>query len=162
MGLCIFFSFRYSFSVLYVFLILLSAIFCQRQDLCFLFDIVFSIPLKKREALKISVPVTKDYTEDISAGEALVGITQHQKEGRFGPSFSPLGNCLLCNDYRSRLIFPSLTLTLRNFPKANVHSSLLKYQVLLECIQNLGTHLHTCIFISDNTPWIRCSTLFMA
>lgn len=50
------------------------------------------------------------FTEDLSAGEALVGVTQHQKEARFGLSSLSLGNCLLCNDYKSRLIFPSLTL----------------------------------------------------
>lgn len=89
--------------------------FYQRQDLCSLFDSLFSSPGKKKKKscrnISASYKGLQDwFSEDLSPAEAQVGVTQHHKEGRFGPSSLHLGKYLVCNDYRSRLIFPSLIL----------------------------------------------------
>lgn len=117
MGLCPFFLFSFLLSTHFLFsnsLILLSGIFIK-DKICALY-LAQSFQLlwkKKRSCRNISASykgLQEWCSKDLSAAEAQVGVTQHHKEGRFGPSSLHLGKYLIYNSYRSRLIFPSLIL----------------------------------------------------
>lgn len=82
MGLGLFFpTFKYPVSVFWVFSILLSAIFVKRQDWCPFFDTIFSVPLKKKSCSVTDKGPQERFCDALSAGEVLVGVTQHLRKG---------------------------------------------------------------------------------
>lgn len=74
-------TFKYPVSVFWVFSTLLSAIFVKRQDWCPFFDTIFSVPLKKKSSSVTDKGPQERFCDALSAGEVLVGVTQHLRKG---------------------------------------------------------------------------------